>query len=79
MNISIINKAKNCGLDASILYEAVIELTNEGLLTAYCLDVAAGILLSDLELPKYFFRWISKDSLKRILQTIATNLQIHDN
>lgn len=62
---SIVKKAKDCGLDPSILYESVIELTKEGLLTASCINTAAGILLSDLELPQYFFKWISKDSLKK--------------
>ncbi len=78
-SISIIEKAKDQGLDASILYESVIELAKEGLLTASCLNAAAGILLSDLGLPEYFFRWISKDSLKTVLKAIATNLQIQDH
>ena len=76
---SIVKKAKDCGLDPSILYESVIELTKEGLLTASCINTAAGILLSDLELPQYFFKWISKDSLKKVLKVIATNLQVKDN
>jgi len=76
---SIIEKAKKCGLDASLLYECVIELSQEGLLTASCINAAAGILLSDLGLPEYFFRGISKDSLKTVLKTIASNLEVENN
>lgn len=76
---SIIEKAKRCGLEASMLYECVIELAGEGLLTANCVNAAAGILLEDLGLPEYFFRGISKESLKTVLKTIASNLQKENN
>ncbi|MGB9642355.1 MAG: NADP-specific glutamate dehydrogenase GdhA [Candidatus Ratteibacteria bacterium] len=76
---SIIEKAKKCGLDASLLYECVIELAEEGLLTASCINAAAGILLSDLGLPEYFFKGLSKDSLKTVLKTIASNLEKEGN
>lgn len=75
---SIIHRAKSCGLDSSVLYECVIELTEEGLLTATCINAAAGILLSELGLPGYFFRGLSKDSLKTILKTIASNIRIEN-
>ncbi len=77
--VSIIEKATQCGLDASLLYQCVIELAEEGLLTASCINAAAGILLSDLGLPEYFFRGLSKDSLKTVLKTIASNLEKEDN
>ncbi|MCX7705760.1 MAG: NAD-glutamate dehydrogenase [bacterium] len=76
---SIVEKAKSCGLDPSLLYECVIELTNEGLLTAACINAAAGILLSELGLPSYFFRGLSRDSLKTMLKTIASNIRIENN
>ncbi|MCM8816803.1 MAG: NAD-glutamate dehydrogenase, partial [Candidatus Omnitrophica bacterium] len=75
---SIVQRAKSCGLDPSLLYECVIELTSEGLLTATCINAAVGILLTDLGLPAYFFRGLSKDSLKIILQTIASNIRIEN-
>ncbi|MCM8814700.1 MAG: NAD-glutamate dehydrogenase [Candidatus Omnitrophica bacterium] len=76
---SIIEKAKKSGLEASMLYECVIELSSEGLLTASCINAAAGILFSDLGLPGYFFRGLSKESLKTVLKTIANNLQFENN
>ena len=67
-------KAELAGLDIVLLYEAVIELTNEGLLSAFCLNEAAGILVSDLGLPTYFFRHISKEALKNVLRAIGRNV-----
>ena len=75
---SIIAAAEKGGLEASVLYESVIELANEGLLTAGCLNAAAGVLLTQLGLPQYFFRNVGKDSLKRVLRTIATHMQYKD-
>lgn len=71
----IINAAKNVNLDPGVLYEAVIDLSQEGMLTANSLNLAAGILLNDLGLPNYFFENITKDSLKNILETIATSIK----
>ncbi|MCM8789275.1 MAG: NAD-glutamate dehydrogenase, partial [Candidatus Omnitrophica bacterium] len=76
---SIIEKAKKSGLEVSMLYECVIELSAEGLLTASCINAAAGILFTDLGLPGYFFRGLSKESLKTVLKTIANNLQLENN
>ena len=72
----IISKAQSVKLNPSTLYEAVIDLSAEGLLTANCINMAAGILLDDLGLPTYFFENIKKDSLKHILASIATNLSV---
>jgi glutamate dehydrogenase len=74
----IINRAKRLNLDASLLYEAVVDLSAEGLLTANCLNLAAGILLEDLGLPSYFFENIKKDSLKQMLSAIATSVMIKE-
>ncbi len=74
----IINSAQNDGLDSRLLYEAVIDLSSKGLITANCINMAAGILLQDLGLPKYFFKYIKKDSLLNLLQSIATSIQIID-
>ena len=51
----IIERAQSVGLDPKVLYEAVIDLSSEGLMTANCINLAAGILLEDLGLPNYFF------------------------
>lgn len=74
----IIDKAQDLNLDTRILYEAVIDLASEGLVTAGCINMAAGILLDDLGLPNYFFENIKKDSLKHILSSIATSMRFHD-
>ncbi len=74
----IINKAQSVNLDPKILYEAVIDLSTEGLLTANCINMAAGILLDKLGLPNYFFENITKDSLKSILASIATSIKYKD-
>jgi len=73
---TIINQAKRVNLNPSLLYEAVIDLSSEGLITANCINRAAGILLNDLGLPNYFFETITKDSLKHILFSIAKSLKI---
>ncbi|OGV72606.1 MAG: hypothetical protein A3K19_12450 [Lentisphaerae bacterium RIFOXYB12_FULL_65_16] len=63
------------GLDPVLLYETVIELAEEGMLTATCINAAAGILLRELNLPEYYFHNISKQALHNILLTLATNLR----
>ena len=40
------------------------------------LNLAAGILLNDLGLPEYFFKNITKNSLKSILDIIAGSLEV---
>lgn len=72
----IINKAQSVGLDPRVLYEAVIDLSSKGLITANCINMAAGILLEDLGLPQYFFEHIQKDSLVNLLQSIATSIKL---
>ena len=74
----IIARAENVNLDPRVLYEAVIDLSSEGLITATCINMAAGILLNDLGLPNYFFKNIAKDSLKQILSSIASSITIKD-
>ena len=75
---AIITTAESVGLDPRVLYEAVIDLSSEGLLTANCLNLAAGILLQDLGLPKYFFQNIDKVPLANLLQAIATMVKVVD-
>ena len=72
----IVSQAKHVNLNPSLLYEAVIDLSSEGLLTANCINRAAGILLNDLGLPPYFFETITKESLKHILSSIAKSINI---
>jgi glutamate dehydrogenase len=74
----IVNKAESVGLDPRLLYEAVIDLSSKGLITANCINMAAGILLEDLGLPQYFFENIQKDSLVNLLQSIATSIKLVD-
>ncbi len=74
----IIDKAQQVNLDPRVLYEAVIELASEGLITANAINLAAGILLEDLGLPKYFFENLKKESLKHILASIATSMAVKD-
>lgn len=68
------DKATAAGLDVALLYEVVIELTNEGLLSAVCLNEAVAVLVGDLGLPNYFFQNISKSALKNILRVIGRNI-----
>lgn len=75
----IITQANRVNLNPSLLYEAVIDLSSEGLITANCINRAAGILLNDLGLPHYFFETLTKDSLKHILASIAKSLKIQDD
>ncbi len=75
---NIINRAQSEGLDSRLLYEAVIDLSSKGLITANCINMAAGILLEDLGLPQYFFQYIQKDSLIGLLQAIANSIQLID-
>lgn len=74
----IIVKAEALGLNPKILYGAVIDLSSEGLFTANCINMAAGILLEDLGLPKYFFEHITSTSLASLLQAIATSMKVVD-
>ena len=62
----IIDKAQSVNLDPRVLYEAVIDLSSEGLITANCINLAAGILLTDLGLPNYFFENIKKEEIQEI-------------
>jgi len=71
---SIAILAEERGLQTALLYEAVMELSREGMLTAPCLDAAARVLLDDLGLPHYYFRTLSKAALMTALRAIATNL-----
>lgn len=75
---NIIAKAESVGLDPRVLYEAVIDLSSEGLLTANCINMAAGILLEDIGLPRYFFEHIRKTALTNLLQSIATSIKVTD-
>ncbi len=74
----IIAKAESVGLDPRVLYEAVIDLSSEGLLTANCINMAAGILLEDIGLPRYFFEHIRKAALAHLLESIATSIKVID-
>ncbi|SDO54577.1 glutamate dehydrogenase [Desulforhopalus singaporensis] len=74
----IIQMAEDAGLDSRLLYEAVIDLSGNGLLTANCINFAAGILLKDLGLPGYFFEHITKQELTHLLQSIALSIRVVD-
>ncbi|RJQ85930.1 MAG: NADP-specific glutamate dehydrogenase GdhA [Desulfobacteraceae bacterium] len=74
----IIEQARRVNLDPSLLYEAVVDLSSEGLLTANSINIAAGILLSELGLPAYFFENLTKASLKHILAAIANSIAFKD-
>ena len=76
---SVIDRAEAMGLDPRMLYETVIELASEGLLTARCVNAAAGVLLTQLGLAEYFFRNISKDALKRVLRAVANNIMVRED
>jgi hypothetical protein len=60
----IIEKAQSVKLDPRSLYEAVGDLSFEGLITDNCINMAGSILLEDLGLPTHFFENFKKDSLK---------------
>ncbi len=74
----IIITAENAGLDPRLLYEAVIDLSRDGLLTANCINFAAGILLKDLGLPVFFFNLIQKTELTQLLKSIALNIRVEN-
>ncbi len=74
----IIQKALEVKLDVPLLYEVVIDLSSEGLLTANSINLAAGILLDQLGLPSYFFQNITRESLKNILKSIACSIKIQE-
>ncbi len=65
---NIITRAETASLDTGLLYEAVIDLAADGMLTANCINFAAGILLKDLGLPGYFFINIKKPELVQLLK-----------
>ena len=71
---SIVGLAMKQGLDASLLYESVMDLASEGMLTARCVNAAAGLLLADLGLPRYYFETLTKRALIAALRVIAKNL-----
>ncbi len=74
----IVKRAESVGLDPRILYEAVIDLSSQGLITANSINMAAGILLNDLGLPNYFFEHITTTSLAHLLQSIAISIKSID-
>jgi glutamate dehydrogenase len=74
----IIERARRVNLNPHVLYEAVIDLASEGLITAAAVNMAAGILLEDLGLPNYFFENLHPASLKHILSSIATSMAVKD-
>lgn len=76
--IAIFDRAAQSGLDTTLLYQTILDMAGEGLVTAGCLNAAAAILLSDLGLPKYFFCNLSRAALEQVLRAIATNLQWKD-
>ena len=51
----IVEMVEQVNLDIRSLYQAVIDLASEGLITSSAINMAAGILLKDLGLPNYFF------------------------
>jgi glutamate dehydrogenase len=71
---SIAHLAEQQELNVALLYETVMDLAGEGMLTASCIDAAAAVLLQDLGLPPYYFRTLSKPALTTALRAIATNL-----
>ncbi len=74
----IVREAGKVGLDFQVLYEAVVDLSIQGLATANCINLAAGILLKDLGLPNYFFKRIQSSQLVSLLQSIASSLKVVD-
>ncbi len=75
---AIIARAREAGLDVSLLYEAVLDLSSQGLQTAASINLAAGILLNQLGLPNYFFKTITKAALIHLLQFIAASIRMVD-
>ncbi|BBO75991.1 hypothetical protein DSCW_34080 [Desulfosarcina widdelii] len=72
----IIEMVEQVNLDIRSLYEAVIDLASEGLITSSAINMAAGILLKDLGLPNYFFENLRQASLKGMLASIATTMAV---
>ena len=68
-------KAQEVGLAPGLLYEAVIDLAADNMLTASTINKAAAILLNDLALPKYFFNIIHQNALSKLLKAIALSMQ----
>jgi len=71
---SIARLAEERELKVALLYETVMELSGEGMLTAHCVEAAAWVLLEDLGLPPYYFVTLTKPALMVALRAIATNL-----
>jgi len=74
-NTGIGEIAQAKGLNPGLLYEVVVELAREGLVTATALDAAAGIILTELGLPNYFFRNLSRQDLMTFLRSTARTIQ----
>jgi len=75
----IINAAQRVNLAPKLLYESVIDLSSQGLLTARCINMAALILLKELGIPNYFFQNIGVESLKHLLGSIANSITVEDD
>jgi glutamate dehydrogenase len=71
----LLRLAEEKELRSALLYETVLDLAREGMLTAPCIDAAAWVLLNDLGLPAYYFRTLSKPALTSALRAIAANLR----
>ena len=75
----IIEMVERVNLDIRSLYQAVIDLASEGLITSSAINMAAGILLKDLGLPNYFFENLQQASLKGMLASIATTMAVNQD
>jgi len=73
----IVEMVEQVNLDIRSLYQAVIDLASEGLITSSAINMAAGILLKDLGLPNYFFENLRQTSLKGMLASIATTMAVN--
>ena len=73
----IVELVEQVNLDIRGLYQAVIDLASEGLITSSAINMAAGILLKDLGLPNYFFENLQQTSLKGMLASIATSMAVN--
>jgi len=74
----IIVNAEKAGLDLKLLYSVVVDLSTEGLYTANCINMAAGILFKDLGLPRYFFENLNKSTLANLLESIISSMKVID-
>ena len=73
-----INTVGRVNLDPKVLYEAVIDLSSQEFISARRINMAAAILLEDLGLPNYFFQNIGTESLKHLLEAIATSITVKE-